>query len=110
MDRLVTQERAIGATGSLDIEQFSAPYLTVVVPIYNEEDSIPQLYRRLTDELEKLDVSYEIITVDDGSRDRSFALLDELAAHDHRLRVVRFRRNFGQTAAFSAGCCLAPPP
>ncbi len=80
-----------------------APYLSVVVPIYNEEESIPYLYQRLTAELETLDLGYEIIAVDDGSRDRSFALLRDLAASDMRLHVVRFRRNFGQTAAFAAG-------
>lgn len=77
--------------------------LSVVVPIYNEEESIPQLYARLIDALVRLDQPFEIIAVDDGSRDRSFALLRELAEHDPRLRVVRFRRNFGQTAAFAAG-------
>lgn len=78
-------------------------YLSVVVPIYNEEESIPALYEQLTAALATLDRPYEIIAVDDGSRDRSFALLSELAAADPRLRVVRFRRNFGQTAAFAAG-------
>jgi glycosyltransferase involved in cell wall biosynthesis len=81
----------------------SVPYLSVVVPIYNEEESIPFLYERLTSELDALGHSYEIIAVDDGSRDRSFGLLRDLAAQDRRLHVVRFRRNFGQTAAFSAG-------
>lgn len=79
------------------------PHLSVVVPVYNEEESIPLLYQRLTVELESLGLPYEIIAVDDGSRDRSFDLLRDLARRDRRLRVVRFRRNFGQTAAFSAG-------
>lgn len=73
------------------------------MPVYNEEENIPHLYERLTTELEHLGLPYEIIAVDDGSRDRSFALLRDLAHADRRLRVVRFRRNFGQTAAFSAG-------
>jgi glycosyltransferase involved in cell wall biosynthesis len=77
--------------------------LSLVVPIYNEEESIPYLYERLTTEMERLGYPYEIIAIDDGSRDRSFELLRNLAANDHRLRVVRFRRNFGQTAGFSAG-------
>jgi glycosyltransferase involved in cell wall biosynthesis len=79
------------------------PFLSVVVPIYNEEESIPALYARLGAALERLGRPYEIIAVDDGSRDRSFALLRDLAAQDRRLRVLRFRRNFGQTAAFAAG-------
>jgi glycosyltransferase involved in cell wall biosynthesis len=81
----------------------SVPCLSVIVPVYNEEENIPHLYQRLTSELEYLGLPYEIIAVDDGSRDRSFALLRDLARADRRLRVVRFRRNFGQTAAFSAG-------
>jgi glycosyltransferase involved in cell wall biosynthesis len=79
------------------------PDVSIVVPIYNEVESIPQLYERLTGELTALGVMYEIIAVDDGSRDGSYALLSDLAGRDSRLRVVRFRRNFGQTAAFSAG-------
>jgi glycosyltransferase involved in cell wall biosynthesis len=79
------------------------PSISIVVPIYNEEENIPLLYERLTAALSTLEIAYEIITVDDGSRDRSFALLREFAAADQRLRVVRFRRNFGQTAAFVAG-------
>lgn len=83
------------------------PAITIVVPVYNEDESIPQLYARLTAALEQLGRPYEIIAVDDGSRDRSFELLRELAERDSRLRVVRFRRNFGQTAAFSAGFARA---
>jgi glycosyltransferase involved in cell wall biosynthesis len=81
----------------------ASPSISIVVPIYNEEDSIPHLYARLSAALASYGHAYEIIAVDDGSRDRSFALLSELAAGDPRLRVVRFRRNFGQTAAFAAG-------
>jgi glycosyltransferase involved in cell wall biosynthesis len=81
----------------------AAPYLSVVVPIYNEEENIPMLHQRLTEALEALGYPYEIIAVDDGSRDGSFALLRQIAEQDRRLRVVRLRRNFGQTAGFSAG-------
>lgn len=84
-------------------EDTPRPYVSVVVPIYNEEESIPHLYERLTTALDRLGRPYEILAVDDGSRDRSFALLSALAARDDRLRVVRFRRNFGQTAGFAAG-------
>jgi glycosyltransferase involved in cell wall biosynthesis len=105
MELLTMREPAPGVTSAprVPVKVAPAPYLSVVVPIYNEEESIPTLYTRLTEELERLDQGYEIITVDDGSRDRSFAILRELAHADPRLRVVRFRRNFGQTAAFSAG-------
>lgn len=79
------------------------PLITIVIPILNEEESIPLLYERLTTELEKFGRPYEIIAVDDGSRDTTFERLRELSLADPRLRVVRFRRNFGQTAAFVAG-------
>lgn len=103
---VVTQREThqrIADTAHRPVITSTAPYLTLVVPIYNEEESIPTLYARLTEELEALEHNYEIIAVDDGSRDRSFALLRDLAATDPRMHVVRFRRNFGQTAAFSAG-------
>lgn len=79
------------------------PVLSVVVPVYNEEESVPHLYDRLNTALEAYGRPYEVIAVDDGSRDRSFALLREIAERDPRWRVVRFRRNFGQTAGFAAG-------
>ena len=101
METLATR-KSVGVTRQ-PVGAAPAPLLSVVVPIYNEEESIPMLYQRLTEELEALGQPYEIIAVDDGSRDRSFMLLRDLALKDARLCVVRFRRNFGQTAAFSAG-------
>jgi len=77
--------------------------LSVVIPIHNEEPSILPLYDRLTAVLEGLQKPYEIIAVDDASSDRSFDLLANLVETDARLKVVRLRRNFGQTAALSAG-------
>jgi glycosyltransferase involved in cell wall biosynthesis len=77
--------------------------ISVVVPVLNEEESLPLLYQRLTEVLAESGYTYEILIVDDGSTDGSFALMGELAARDEHLRVVRFRRNYGQTAAFSAG-------
>lgn len=77
--------------------------LSVVVPVYNEEESLEQLHRRLAEVLTGLGRPYELIFVDDGSRDASFDVLQRLQAADGRMRVVRLRRNFGQTAAFSAG-------
>lgn len=81
----------------------TAPELSVVIPLYNEVDNIPELYRQLTEALTALGRPYEIIIVDDGSRDGSFEALAELHARDPRLKVIRFRRNFGQTAGFAAG-------
>src|SRR3954469_3598323 len=81
--------------------------LTVVIPVRNEAASLEQLHHELTETLESFGHSYEIIVVDDGSTDRSFDILVRLQALDPRLRVIRFRRNFGQTAAFSAGFAKA---
>lgn len=77
--------------------------LSIVVPIYFEEENIRPLYDAVTAALEPTGLRYEIIAVDDGSGDGSFVRLKELAALDQRLRVIRFRRNFGQTAAMAAG-------
>jgi glycosyltransferase involved in cell wall biosynthesis len=77
--------------------------LSIVVPVYNEEENIQGLYDQLTAVLEPLGLAYEIICADDGSTDRSFERLKSLAERDPRIKIIRFRRNFGQTAGFSAG-------
>jgi glycosyltransferase involved in cell wall biosynthesis len=77
--------------------------LSIVIPVHNEEHSILPLYDRLTAVLEAVHRPYEIIFVDDASNDRSFERLANLVETDPRLTVVRLRRNFGQTAALSAG-------
>lgn len=77
--------------------------LSIVIPIHNEEHSILPLYDRLTAVLEQLQRPYEILFVDDASTDRSFELLANLVETDGHLKVIRLRRNFGQTAALSAG-------
>jgi glycosyltransferase involved in cell wall biosynthesis len=77
--------------------------LSIVVPIHNEEHSILPLYDRLTSVLFSLGRSWEILFIDDASTDRSYELLGNLVQTDPRLKVLRLRRNFGQTAALSAG-------
>jgi len=77
--------------------------ISIVIPIHNEEPSILPLYDRLTAVLEQIHRPYEIIFVDDASTDRSFLLLANLAEIDGRLKIIRLRRNFGQTAALAAG-------
>jgi len=81
----------------------SNPYISIVLPIYNEEESIPHLLEELVPALEKINPSFEIVCIDDGSADGSFAELKKLRVQDERVRIIRFRRNFGQTAAFAAG-------
>ena len=80
-----------------------APRLSVVVLVYNELESIAPMHEELMGVLEALDLSYEVLYIDDGSRDGSTERLGQLAARDRHVRVVSFRRNFGQTAAVQAG-------
>jgi len=77
--------------------------LSIVLPVYNEAGSLPGLIPELTAVLEQLGRSYEIVAVDDGSSDDSVAVLRRLQEQEPHLRIVQFRRNFGQTAAFAAG-------
>ncbi len=77
--------------------------LSIVVPFLNEEENLPELYANVTRALSPLGLSYEILFVDDGSTDAGFKYLSEIAGKDTHVRVIRFTRNFGQTAAMSAG-------
>jgi len=80
-----------------------APDLSVVIPIKNEAANIANLHREFTEALEAWGRPYELVLIDDGSTDESFRLMSDLQVADSRVRVIRFRRNFGQTAAFAAG-------
>jgi glycosyltransferase involved in cell wall biosynthesis len=80
-----------------------APRLSVVVLVFNEAESIAPLHEELIGVLDGLDVTYEVLYIDDGSRDGSTERLGQIAARDSHVRVVSFRRNFGQTAAVQAG-------
>ncbi|HLA01106.1 MAG TPA: glycosyltransferase family 2 protein [Thermodesulfovibrionales bacterium] len=77
--------------------------LSVIIPLYNEEENLPLLYEKLKEYLESLKKEYEILFVDDGSADRTLSILEEIQAKDNRVVVLSLRRNFGQTAAFAAG-------
>lgn len=79
------------------------PSISVVVPVYNEEDNIAASYREISQALSHYGAPYEIIFVDDGSSDETIARLSEEAGADPHLRIIEFRRNFGQTAALAAG-------
>jgi undecaprenyl-phosphate 4-deoxy-4-formamido-L-arabinose transferase len=84
-----------------------APDLSVVVTVFNEAGSLEELYRRLVDTLDAGPRTFELIFVDDGSKDGTFAMLERLHAADPRLRAVRFKRNFGQHPAMHAGLVRA---
>ncbi len=84
-------------------DQATEVYLSVTIPVYNEEENLPLLYERLKKVLDSLGYSYEIIFVDDGSSDRSWEIIKEFAQKDPHVVGIRFRRNYGQTAAMSAG-------
>jgi glycosyltransferase involved in cell wall biosynthesis len=98
---IITRGSATSARAAAEPEEIVD--LSVVVPVYDEEDNVRRLYEELSAALRPLGRSYEVIVVDDGSRDSTYARLAELAEADDSLRLVRLRRNFGQTAAMAAG-------
>jgi len=77
--------------------------LSVVIPVYNEQENIRLLYEKLKESLDPLNKEYEILFIDDGSTDRTLSILEEIQTKDNKLVVLSLRRNFGQTAAFAAG-------
>jgi undecaprenyl-phosphate 4-deoxy-4-formamido-L-arabinose transferase len=95
---------AAPATATLPV---AVPDVSVVVPIFNEAGTVEQLYRRAVDALEDAGIAFELIFVDDGSLDGTFAKLEQLHDADPRMRVVRFKRNFGQHPAMHAGLARA---
>jgi len=96
-----------GFSARAEVTEGREPDLSVIIPICDEEDSILPLHRQLSNELARLHRTYEVVFVDDGSRDASAARLRELAESDPHVVVVQFRRNFGQTAALQAGIDLS---
>ncbi len=83
------------------------PEISVVIPLRNESPNVDELHTELTTVLQAFGRPFEVIAIDDGSTDDTFARLAALQRTDHRVRVIRFRRNFGQTAAFAAGFAYA---
>jgi glycosyltransferase involved in cell wall biosynthesis len=77
--------------------------ISVVIPLYNEEESLKELNQQLRSTLGRMNVRYEIIFIDDGSTDRSFQVLREIKRNDRHLKLIRFRRNFGKSAALAVG-------
>lgn len=83
--------------------KMNQPDVSVVIPVFNEQENLPELYRRLSAVLGRLGLAYELVLVDDGSRDRSLELMKELADRDGRVLIVELARNFGHQVAISAG-------
>lgn len=81
--------------------------VSIFIPVYNEEDNVELLHKQIRDSLDKQSFSYEVIYVDDGSKDASYSKLKKIALAETNVKVVKFRRNFGQTAAMSAGIDVA---
>lgn len=101
---IVEQYAANMSDTELKLEEVGpSPQLSVVLPIYNEVESLPHLLQELVPVLEATGRTFEIVCVDDGSQDGSFEELKKLRQQDQRVRLIQFRRNFGQTAAFAAG-------
>ncbi|MGA9116832.1 MAG: glycosyltransferase family 2 protein [Bacteroidota bacterium] len=84
-------------------QQGGGAELSIVIPLYNEEESLKELHQQLRSALQRMNARYELIFVDDGSTDRSFQVLRDLKRFDHRVKIVRFRRNYGKSAALSVG-------
>jgi glycosyltransferase involved in cell wall biosynthesis len=99
----VLQRTLVAAAPSGSPSEFSPSLLSIIIPVYNEQENVLPLHERLTKALRDLDVEYEVILVNDGSTDATEAKLKAIAATDPRFKVVNFRRNFGQTAAMMAG-------
>ena len=76
---------------------------SIVVPFFNEQENVPPLYMKLTEVMDSIGEPYELVFVDDGSRDNTFKVLSDIYEHDRRVNLVRLRRNFGQTAGLKAG-------
>lgn len=86
-----------------EVNMSENPRYSIVAPIYNEEGNIQKLYDRIISVMDSTGEKWELVTVNDGSRDRSFEMLSELAAKDSRIKVINFARNFGHQLAVTAG-------
>lgn len=104
----LTHEQASGAPPAspvavLDAACMSRPRISVVIPVYNEEDNINLMYEKVVSALDAIGSTWEVIFIDDGSQDSSYSKLEAIGKRNTSIKVVRFVRNFGQTAALAAG-------
>lgn len=88
---------------SAELDGADRPRLSVIVPFYNESENIRRMHAAIVAAIEPLNLPFEMMFVDDGSKDDTLEQAIDIARHDHRVRVVKFRRNFGQTPAMAAG-------
>lgn len=86
---------------------FHNPMISIIIPIFNEEENLPILYQKVSDSMKAIGREWEIVLINDGSSDNSTSILNTLADNDEQVKVVHFRRNFGQTAAMMAGVDFA---
>ena len=93
----------LGHQGNRTGDATTHPPLSIFLPVYNEEGNLERLHSQIINAIEPLALSFEVIYVDDGSTDASFEILTKIAERDNRVRVISFRRNYGQTAAMAAG-------
>jgi glycosyltransferase involved in cell wall biosynthesis len=101
-DRPVPTEARGGGQGQLQRQQQRTD-ISVVIPLFNEESSLKELHQQLRTALNRMNTRYELLFVDDGSTDKSYQVLRDLKRTDHRIKIVRFRRNFGKSAALAVG-------
>lgn len=90
-------------SGNSDSELLSHPYISVLIPVFNEEPNLEELYKRLKQALDRYGKSYELLFIDDGSTDNSYEVLRGLHSSDSKVRAIKFARNFGQQMAIAAG-------
>src|SRR5689334_20069380 len=103
----ITSVTPAPTTQPLFVAGVNKPVFSLIVPIWNEEQVIPELYKRVVATMESTGQTWELVCVNDGSRDRSLALLLELNAKDPRVKVVDFSKNFGHQIAITAGADYA---
>lgn len=88
---------------SKNIDKIDCPEISVLIPLYNEEESLPELHKKLTNVFSKFKKSYELVFVDDGSTDNSYQVLENIYRNDRRIRVFQFRKNYGKSVAMTYG-------
>src|SRR5262245_2251434 len=103
METRTTSSRRSGGSPPVSPDPARGPELSAVIPVFNEEPNLAELHKRVRAALESTGRTWEIVYVDDGSKDRSLEILERFAGEDGRVRVVEFNRNYGQHAAVFAG-------